>query len=196
MINRCSKENDDIEIDLFNLMIELKNQWIKILGVTLLFAIVSLVYSSYILKPVFQGSIIVRIPSNSINHEYTINTCVETLKLKGISNVTRIRGTSLLKIDFIEASANIVKTNMDKLLPFIEKETNAIIKDARSTVSYTSADFDTKVELIRQKDIIKNPTMNKIIRNMLVSATIGFILSCFYITIKYVKESKNKLDYL
>ena len=92
--------NDEIEIDLVELFGELKKN-IKFIGrVTLLFIIVASLYSFCIAKPVYRYNAVIRIPANIINHEFTVNTCLELLKNDGVASVKNSRKTSLLSLSF------------------------------------------------------------------------------------------------
>lgn len=122
--------NDEIEIDLVELFAELKKNWKLIVGTTVAFAAAAAIYSFCIAKPVYQYNAMIRIPANIINHGYAVNTSLEILKNDGVSNVTNIRNTSLLKLSFSGFSPEEAKILADKYLPKAEKRVNEIIRGA------------------------------------------------------------------
>ena len=90
--------NAEIEIDLVELFGELKKNIKFIGGVTLLFIIVASLYSFCIAKPVYRYNAVIRIPANIINHEFTVNTCLELLKNDCVASVKNARRTSLISL--------------------------------------------------------------------------------------------------
>lgn len=194
--------NDEVEIDLVELFGELKKNIKFIGGVTLLFIIVASIYSFFIAKPVYQYNAMIRIPANIINHGYAVNTSLEILKNDGVSNVTNIRNTSLLKLSFSGFSPEEAKILADKYLPKAEKRVNEIIRGADiiandNSVGSTGVDLglsnikvsnvkENKVEVIRQENGLDIPVSPNKKKNIGIATVLGLFLSSGYIITKFL----------
>ena len=190
--------NDEIEIDLVELFGELKKNIKFIGGVTILFATVVAVYSFYIAKPVYRYNAMIRIPANIINHEFTVNTCLELLKNDGVASVKNARRTSLLSLSFDAYSPADAKAVAEAYLPKAMEKVNRIIKGADGVVVdkdvvgnnqeavmlvkvNSSFANDTKAELILQNKQLDVPVSPNKKKNIAVATVLGLFVSCGYV---------------
>ncbi|MGM9561856.1 MAG: Wzz/FepE/Etk N-terminal domain-containing protein [Phascolarctobacterium sp.] len=188
--------NDEIEIDLVELFGELKKNWKLIAGTTVAFAAAAAIYSFCIAKPVYQYNAMIRIPANIINHEFTVNTCLELLKNDGVASVKNARRTSLLSLSFDAYSPADAKAVAEAYLPKALEKVNRIIKGAdvvvvdkdvvgsnKETVMPVK---DAKAELILQNKQLDVPVSPNKKKNIAVAALLGLFMSCGYIIGKFL----------
>lgn len=195
--------NDEIEIDLVELFGELKKNIKFIGGVTLLFIIVSSIYSFCIAKPVYRYNAVIRIPANIINHEFTVNTCLELLKNDGVASVKNARRTSLLSLSFDAYSPADAKAVAEAYLPKALEKVNRIISSADGVVVdkdvvgineeaimpvkvNSSFSKDAKAELILQNKQLDVPVSPNKKKNIAVATLLGLFVSCGYTIGKFL----------
>ena len=195
--------NDEIEIDLVELFGELKKNWKLIAGTTVAFAAAAAIYSFCIAKPVYQYNAMIRIPANIINHEFTVNTCLELLKNDGVASVKNARRTSLLSLSFDAYSPADAKAVAEAYLPKALEKVNRIIKGADGVVVdkdvvgsneeavmpvkvNSSFAKDAEAELILQNKQLDIPVSPNKKKNIAVAAILGICISIFYVLGKYM----------
>lgn len=193
---------DEIEVDLVELFTELKKNWKLITGTTVTFATVAAIYSFCIAKPVYQYNAMIRIPTNIVNHSYTVNTSLEILKTDSIANVINLRSTSILKLSFTGFSPEEAKNLADNYLPKAEARVNKIIEGADFTVldncivnngielgvqNFRTANIkENKVEVIRQEKGLDIPVSPNKRKNIGIAIVLGLFLSSGYIISKFL----------
>ena len=195
--------NDEIEIDLVELFAEIKKNWKLIAGTTVAFAAAAAIYSFCIAKPVYQYNAMIRIPANIINHEFTVNTCLELLKNDGVASVKNARRTSLLSLSFDAYSPADAKAVAEAYLPKALEKVNRIIKGADGVVVdkdvvgsneeavmpvkvNSSFAKDAEAELILQNKQLDIPVSPNKKKNIAVAAILGICISIFYVLGKYM----------
>ena len=188
--------NDEVEIDLVELFGELKKNWKLIAGTTVAFAAAAAIYSFCIAKPVYQYNAMIRIPANIINHEFTVNTCLELLKNDGVASVKNARRTSLLSLSFDAYSPADAKAVAEAYLPKALEKVNRIIKGADVVVvdkdvvgSNKEAVMpvkDAKAELILQNKQLDIPVSPNKKKNIAVAILLGLFVSSGYTIGKFL----------
>lgn len=195
--------NDEIEVDLVEIFGELKKNWKLIVGTTVAFAAASAIYSFCIAKPVYRYNAVIRIPANIINHEFTVNTCLELLKNDGVSSVKNARKTSLLSLSFDAYSPADAKAVAEAYLPKALEKVNRIIKGADGIVVdkdvvgsnqeavmpvkvNSSSAKDAKAELILQNKQLDIPVSPNKKKNIAVATLLGLFVSCGYVIGKFL----------
>ena len=191
-----SVNNDEIEIDLVELFGELKKNWKLIVGTTVAFTAAAAIYSFCIAKPVYQYNAMIRIPANIINHEFTVNTCLELLKNDGVASVKNARRTSLLSLSFDAYSPADAKAVAEAYLPKALEKVNRIIKGADVVVvdkdvvgSNKEAVMpvkDAKAELILQNKQLDIPVSPNKKKNIAVAILLGLFVSSGYTIGKFL----------
>ena len=198
-----SVNNDEIEIDLVEVFGELKKNIKFIGGVTLLFIIVASIYSFCIAKPVYRYNAVIRIPANIINHEFTVNTCLELLKNDGVASVKNARRTSLLSLSFDAYSPADAKAVAEAYLPKALEKVNRIIKGADGVVvdkDVVGSNQETvmpvkvnssfargaKAELILQNKQLDIPVSPNKKKNVAVAILLGLFVSGGYTIGKFL----------
>ena len=195
--------NDEIEIDLVELFGELKKNWKLIAGTTVAFAAAAAIYSFCIAKPVYQYNAMIRIPANIINHEFTVNTCLELLKNDGVASVKNARRTSLISLSFDAYSSADAKAVAEAYLPKALEKVNRIIRGADGVVVdkdvvwnneeavmpvkvNSSFSKDAKAELILQNKQLDIPVSPNKKKNIAVATLLGLFISCGYSIRKFL----------
>ena len=195
--------NDEIEIDLVELFGELKKNWKLIAGTTVAFAAAAAIYSLCIAKPIYRYNAVIRIPANIINHEFTVNTCLELLKNDGVASVKNARRTSLLSLSFDAYSPADAKAVAEAYLPKALEKVNRIIKGADVVVVdkdvvgsnkeavmpvkvNSSFAKDAEAELILQNKQLDIPVSPNKKKNIAVATLLGVFVSCGYTIGKFL----------
>ena len=198
-----SVNNDEIEIDLVELFGELKKNWKLIVGTTVAFAAAAAIYSFCIAKPVYQYNAMIRIPANIINHEFTVNTCLELLTNDGVASVKNARRTSLISLSFDAYSPADAKAVAEAYLPKALEKVNHIIKGADGVVVdkdvvgsnqeavmpvkvNSSFAKDAEAELILQNKQLDIPVSPNKKKNIAVATLLGLFVSCGYTIGKFL----------
>ena len=195
--------NDEIEVDLVEIFGELKKNWKLIAGTTVAFAAAAAIYSLCIAKPIYRYNAVIRIPANIINHEFTVNTCLELLKNDGVASVKNARKTSLLSLSFDAYSPADAKAVAEAYLPKALDKVNRIIKGADGVVVdkdvvgsneeavmpvkvNSSSAKDAKAELILQNKQLDIPVSPNKKKNIDVATLLGLFVSCGYTIGKFL----------
>lgn len=166
---QIQNNNDEIEIDLRELWQELKKNFKLIASVTSVFVIAAAVYSFVMLKPIYQCTSLVRIPTNVGGTQ--LNTCVEILKSEvtkpqSLSSLALVKGTYALKFTFTGSNAENIEKDRENYVPKAVEKINTLLYEADKqrlsneivcTVQGDIADINRKVE----EENITNEEINK-----------------------------------
>ncbi len=166
---QMQNNNDEIEIDLRELWHELKKNFLLIAGVTATFVAAAAVYSFMVIKPSYQCTSLVRIPTNVGGTQ--LNTCIEILKSEAskpasLSSLALVKGTYALKFTFAGANAEAIEKDREDYLPKAVEKINTLLYEADKqrlaneivrTIKGDIANINRKVE----EENISNEEINK-----------------------------------
>ena len=123
--------NNDKELNLNDIIMELKKNIKIIILMVIVTALGIFIFSSYVIKPIYQYNLLLRIPPGVDDTQ--INNCVEIIKNNGdydlIPKVELIRGTSIIKITFQNENKDIVLENVKKVKPVLKSEIFKVLND-------------------------------------------------------------------
>lgn len=123
--------NEEFEINLNNLFDELKKHIKIFLFIGVLTAAGIFVFNSFVIKPVYQYNLLLRI-SPGVDATQ-MNNCVEIIKnnvgTNSISNVELIRGTSIIKIIFQNKNKDLILDDVEKIKPLIKDKVSEVLTD-------------------------------------------------------------------
>ena len=194
-------QNDEIEIDLRELWHELKKNLRLITGVTTAFVVAVAVYSFYIVKPVYQYSALIRIPANIGNNSMIINTCQEVLKNDGVASINLIKGTHIVKLNFMAGTPVEAKNKGESYLPIAANKVNKIVDefnsiriesdiiktlDVGAIQAFNTQNKRFEAEVIKKEDVSNVPVSPNKKKNIILGFIAGLFLSCGFVITKYI----------
>ena len=135
---------------LINLFFYLRSNVAYIFGVVFLGLLISLVYSFFIVTPVYVRTVLVSLPE-CISSDKQINTFVEIIKADPENNdfckASMVRNSNLLKLQFQGSNKEVLKENSDDVLENLVDRTNQLARKTEEMRFYQKEVANIKNEL-------------------------------------------------
>lgn len=202
-------DNQEIEIDLGRLLIEFKNKWKFILGVTVICVVIAFIMTNFFMTKKYESSADIYLKANTTTSG-VIDSNELTTNSKMVNNyMAIIQGDTVLdlvlddlkledkSVKFLKNSLKVTNTTDTEIIN-IKATTDdpQLSKDiVDSTVNeffgYVKEQLDVKnLMILNQAKVATAPVSPSLPKNLVLGGMIGIVLSCGIVSLRFLLDKR------